>query len=284
MGVFAGRPGYIGGVTAQETVPVHAIESGAEDAPRRAVFLHGLFGRGKNFARIAAGLEPETRSLLVDLPNHGQSGWTKHFDYAQLADLVAAHLRAGFARSGPVDVVGHSMGGKVAMVLALRHPDLVRRLVVVDISPTAAVGGRGEFQHLLESLASVDLAQLERRADAGAVLKSPIPNDAVRGFLLQNLKRAGDEFAWEPNLALLRAELETVMSFPDTGGASFLGPVLWIGGERSSYVTDADEPTMRELFPKTVRITMKGAGHWVHSEKPEETIETLRAFLLADTR
>lgn len=260
--------------------PLHSVQTGPETAPHRVVFLHGLFGRGKNFTRIAQGLSPEVRSLLVDLPNHGQSGWTEHFDYAELADLVAAHLRDDFARTGPVDVVGHSMGGKVAMVLALRHPSLVRRLVVVDISPVAADGGRGEFEHLLGALASIDLTALARRADAGAALKPQIPNDGVRGFLLQNLARDGDTFAWEPNLALLHAELETVMSFPGTAGASFTGRVLWIGGERSNYVTDADEPAMRALFPKTMRMTMKGAGHWVHSEKPDETIAALRSFLL----
>lgn len=278
-------PGYIGGVTAELTGPLlHSVQSGPEDTQHRVVFLHGLFGRGKNFTRIAQGLEPEVLSLLVDLPNHGRSGWTEHFSYLQLADLVAAHLRSGFAAHGPVDVVGHSMGGKVAMALALRHPDLVRRLVIIDIAPTTADGGRGEFEHLLGSLASVDLTALERRADAGAALKDRIPNDGVRGFLLQNLKRDGEAFVWEPNLVMLRAELETVMSFPDLAEATFTGPVLWLGGERSGYITDADEPAMRELFPKTRRMTMKGAGHWVHSEKPVETIGVLRAFLMQPER
>ena len=271
-------------MTAELTSPLHSVESGAAEAPHRVVFLHGLFGRGKNFTRVAAGIEPEALSLLIDLPNHGQSGWTAHFSYEQIADLVADHLRAGFAAGGPVDVVGHSMGGKVAMVLALRHPDLVRRLVVLDISPVSADGGRGEFEHLLGSLARVDLASVSRRADADAFLREPIPNDGVRGFLLQNLKREGESFAWEPNLTLLRAELDSVMGFPDTAGATFTGPVLWIGGERSGYVTDADEPAMRALFPRTRRMTMKGAGHWVHSEKPAETVSVLRAFLLSPER
>lgn len=267
-------------MTAELTSPIVSVKSGAENAPNRVAFLHGLFGRGKNFTRIAAGLEPEVLSLLVDLPNHGQSGWTQQFDYAQIADLVAAHLRADFAADGPIDVVGHSMGGKVAMVLALRHPELVRRLVVVDIAPATADGGRGEFEHLLGSLASVDLTAIERRADADTALNERIPNDAVRGFLLQNLSRDGGSFVWQPNLALLYSELSTVMSFPELGDTIFEGRVLWIGGERSNYVTDADEPAMRALFPKTVRMTMKGAGHWVHSEKPAETITALRTFLL----
>lgn len=267
-------------MSAKLTRPIHSVQSGDPAAKHRVVFLHGLFGRGKNFTRVAAGLAPEALSLLVDLPNHGQSGWTEHISYEELADLVAAHLREEFAAHGPVDVIGHSMGGKVAMVLALRHPDLVRRLVVLDNSPTTSVSGRGEFQHLLDALASVDTATLTRRADAGELLRSKIPSDAVRGFLLQNLRRDDDGFSWEPNLSLLRAELETIMAFPVIDQLSFDGPVLWVGGEKSGYVTDEDEPAMRALFPKTRRLTMKGAGHWVHSEKPEETVAVLRAFLL----
>lgn len=249
-------------------------------APRRVVFLHGLFGRGRNFTSIATKLEPEVQSLLVDLPNHGQSGWTEHFSYEDMADLVAEHLRADFASAGPVDVVGHSMGGKVAMVLALRHPDLVRRLVVVDISPVDAGESRGNFHYLLDTLASVDLASLERRGEAEEYLQPLIPQDSTRLFLMQNLRRRGDAFAWEPNLALLRAELATVSGFPDLTGHEFSGPVLWIRGENSDYITDADAPAMRALFPKTVKITVKGAGHWVHAERPDEFVVALRTFLL----
>lgn len=244
------------------------------------MFLHGLFGRGKNFTTIAQALAPEVQSLLVDLPNHGQSGWTEGFDYADIADLVAAHLRERFAADSPVDVVGHSMGGKVAMVLALRHPDLVRRLVVIDISPTVGGEVRGEFPHLLAALASLDLSAVVKRGDASAALTEQIPNNTVRGFLMQNLKREGDRFAWEPNLDLLRAELGTVMSFPEDPGPPFDGPVLWIGGEKSDYVTDADASAMRALFPRAHRITVKGAGHWVHAEQPRTVVAALRDFLL----
>lgn len=263
---------------------MHSVITGdaGGSAARRIVFLHGLFGRGRNFSKIASGLEPEAQSLLVDLPNHGQSGWTESLDYGEIADLVADHLRGGFASSGPVDVVGHSMGGKVAMILALRHPDLVRRLVVIDVSPSAGDSARGEFRHLLDSLATVDLDTLERRGDADAALREPIPEDAVRGFLLQNLKRGESGFRWEPNLQLLRAGLETIMGFPTISDSQFAGPVLWIAGGRSKYITDAEEPAMRALFPRTVRITVRGAGHWVHSERPDAVIDALRTFLIAD--
>lgn len=103
----------------------------------------------------------------------------------------------------------------------------------------------------------------------------------MRGFLLQNLKREGDGFAWEPNLSLLRVELDTVMGFPDVEERRFDGPVLWIDGERSDYVSDDDEPAMRALFPRTRRTTVRGAGHWVHAEAPDVVVAALRSFLLA---
>ncbi len=256
---------------------------GDPNAPVRAVFMHGLFGRGRNFSRIAAGLEPEAQSLLVDLPNHGGSDWTEHFDYSDVADLVADHLRGGFAASGPVDVIGHSMGGKVAMVLALRHPELVRRLVVVDISPVSAASSRGEFEHLLGALASLDLSTVHRRAEADAALTGQIPNAVVRGFLLQNLKPEGEGYAWEPNLQLLNGELTRVMAFPDFDGTRFTRPVLWIKGANSEYITDDEIPAMRALFPETRLVAVPGAGHWVHSEQPAVVIEALRSFLLAES-
>lgn len=268
-------------VTSSTQIQLHTSLVGDEASPIRTVFLHGLFGRGRNFTSIAAGLMPEAQCLLVDLPNHGRSGWTEHFDYAQMADIVAGQLRAGFAASGPVDIIGHSMGGKVAMVLALRHPDLVRRLAIIDISPVSSVASRGEFQHLLSSLSALPLASFERRSDVDAALAPAVPQDMVRGFLLQNLKHRNGGFVWEPNLELLYGELETIMAFPDMGRSTFDGPVLWIGGDRSNYISDDDVPAMRALFPKTRRMTIRGAGHWVHSEKPDEVITALRAFLIS---
>ncbi|NLF05262.1 MAG: alpha/beta fold hydrolase [Actinomycetales bacterium] len=259
------------------------------DADETVVFLHGLFGQGKNFQTIARGLEPEHGSLLVDLPNHGESAWTDRVDYAQMADAVAETIRAQVRGAGaddgspggsitPVHVVGHSMGGKVAMLLALRHPELVARLVVVDISPAGA-NGTGEFEHLLGALATLDLEALTSRADADAALTELIPNRTVRGFLLQNLRREGDGWRWRANLDLLRASLDVIAGFPGTRRASFDGPVLWVAGDRSDYVRPEHAPTMRALFPRVRQLTVKGSGHWVHSEQPDVFIQALRVFL-----
>ncbi|MBC7291025.1 MAG: alpha/beta fold hydrolase [Actinotalea sp.] len=258
---------------------ISASEVGDAGAP--VVFLHGLFGQGRNFTQIAKALQPEARSLLVDLPNHGRSAWTEGFDYAEIADLVAGHLADGFAADGPVHVVGHSMGGKVAMMLALRHPELVDRLVVSDIAP-ASGGSLGEFEHLLDSLAAIDLSTVRRRADADAQLAERVRDERVRGFLLQNLRADGDAFRWQANLDLLRRELATIGGFPDVGDATFDHPVLWVAGERSDYVRPEHGPAMRALFPRATLVTVKGAGHWVHSEQPEAFVSVLRTFLALD--
>lgn len=262
-----------------------AVAADGADPQGTVVFLHGLFGQGRNFSQIAKALQPELRSVLVDLPDHGASDWTEHFDYVRVADIVAEELRGEAAADGPVHVVGHSMGGKVAMVLALRHPDLVERLVVVDISPTSG-GSMGEFGHLLGALAELDLDALERRKDADEALSGPIPNPTVRGFLLQNLRSTDEGFRWRANLDLLHRDLDAVGGFPDSadlGDGPFVGPVLWVAGADSDYVTEDHEDRMRRLFPGTRLITVKGAGHWVHSEKPDVFVTALRRFLRLDS-
>lgn len=248
------------------------------------VFCHGLFGRGRNFSSIAKALLPDYRSLLLDMPDHGGSVWTDRFDYATAAGLVAEHLRAGVASDGPVHLVGHSMGGKIAMELALTHPDLVDRLVVVDISPTGS-GEVSEFEHLLTSLRRIDLEGLSSLGDADRQLAQDVPQPSLRGFLLQNLRRdrATRTFRWQPNLDLLLRDLATVTDdIPqarEDREAVFEGPVLWIAGADSPYVTPEQSPTMRRLFPRTVLLTIKDAGHWVHSQQPETFAASVRHFL-----
>ncbi|MDN6189057.1 MAG: alpha/beta fold hydrolase [Brevibacterium sp.] len=244
----------------------------------RIVFLHGLFGRGKNFTSIAKALEPDYSSLLVDLPNHGDSDWTDEFSYIDMADSVAATIAEVTDPDDlPVHLVGHSLGGKVAMILALRHPELINRLVVVDIAPTAG-GSLGVFEHLLSSLAELDLDQIESRTAADEALQEKIPEATIRGFLLQNLRTTSAGYAWQPNLTLLYESLPDIGDFPDTQEAAFDGSVLWIAGEKSDYVSRDDLPLMRSLFPRTTLLTVKGSGHWVHSEKPQTFVSALQAF------
>ena len=247
------------------------------DAGPWAVFCHGLFGQGKNWTQVAKAIADRRRSLLVDLPDHGRSGWTDEFDLVTHADLVAEVVRERV--EPPVALVGHSLGGKIAMVVALRHPELVERLCVVDVSPVS-YPHTDEFAGYIDAMRSIDLDRLERRADADASLEDAVPDPVVRSFLLQNLRRDGDGWAWQPNLALLREELDAITAWPDLGEVpAYDGPVLWVGGERSSYIRDEYADAMTRLFPKALRVTVKGAGHWVHSEQQDAFVAVLRRFL-----
>jgi len=266
------------------------------DSGPRVVFVHGLFGQGKNWTTIAKGLADTHRVTLVDLPNHGHSPWTARVDYLDMAEMLATELEH---RGGPVTLVGHSMGGKVAMQLALRRPELLRALVVVDIAPVEypVQGGRTDdpdeeaspFAEFIAAMRALDLDALKTREDADAALKAAVPSRMVRSFLLQSLVREGlsneeggvsRSWRWRLNLELLERDLGELRGFPaPPPGATFEGPVLWIAGANSAYVLPQDRPHMDALFPATRLIRIKNAGHWVHSEQPEIFLETLRRFL-----
>ncbi|MCW2754349.1 MAG: alpha/beta hydrolase fold protein [Marmoricola sp.] len=247
----------------------------------QVAFLHGLFGQGRNWTGIAKALARHHRVLLVDLPDHGRSAWTEHFDLLAVADLIGGVFDA----DDPPALVGHSLGGKVAMVLALRRPELVERLCVVDIAPVAYERA-SEFAGYVEAMCGLDLESLSQRADAEAALAGAVGNPTVRSFLLQNLRRdtrpdGSSGWYWQANLAGLGRDLPTITSWPADrlGAASYPGPVLWMSGANSDYVTPDQAPAMDRLFPHNRRVTIKNAGHWLHSEKPEVFLEVLERFL-----
>jgi pimeloyl-ACP methyl ester carboxylesterase len=254
---------------------LHTTSMGEQGPP--IVFCHGLFGQGRNWTQIGKALSTDHRILLVDLPHHGRSPWAERFDYLDIADQVAGLLSA----DDPVTFVGHSMGGKVAMVLALRHPDLVERLCVVDVAPVA-YDHLDEFSGYIAAMQGLDLDSLAQRGEADAALEEAVPNPTVRSFLLQNLRREGDGWRWQVNLDVLGADLGAVSGWPEddlAGLAPYQGPVLWVGGENSPYVRAEYAGTMDRWFPRNRRVTVKGAGHWVHSERPEVFVEVLRRFV-----
>lgn len=248
----------------------------------RVVFCHGLFGQGKNFTAIGKALADTHRVTLVDMPDHGRSPRTEGFDYLRYADLVAEVLSAGArGQDDPVALVGHSMGGKVAMLVALHHPELVERLVVVDVAPVA-YDHAVEFEGYITAMQAIDLETLERRSDADDALREAVRSPMVRGFLLQSLRREADGWSWLLNLELLGRDLDLITDWPEdrlAGVAAYDGPVLWVGGQRSRYVRPEYAAAMDRWFPRNRRVTVKDAGHWVHSEQPEVFLEVLRRFL-----
>ena len=254
---------------------LHVTELG--ESGSTIAFCHGLFGQGRNWTQIGKELAADHRVLLVDMPNHGRSAWTDKVDYFDLADRVAEL----FSADSPVTLVGHSMGGKIAMVLALRRPELVERLCVVDVSPVTYDNTR-EFAGYIAAMRGLDLSALERRSDADDRLRDDVPNDTVRSFLLQNLRREEHTWRWQVNLELLGDQLEELGGWPEdrlADATPYDGRVLWVGGDRSDYVREDYAEAMERWFPRNRRVTIKGAGHWVHSEKPETFVAVLRRFL-----
>ena len=240
----------------------------------RFAFLHGLLGRGRNWTGIAQSLgEAGHASVLFDLPNHGRSHWTEIFDYRAMAEEVTAEIGLRLGSAASMILVGHSMGGKVAMLAALGRPALAEALAVIDIAPGVSERVHS-FDDLLDALRSVDLASVHSRTDADRMLAERIPDTSVRLFLLQNLRRR-PHWHWQPNLDLLAASLPQIAGWPDPGAVSYPGPVRWITGERSPYVTPADEPVMSRLFPRTRRVVVPAAGHWVHSDDPDAVVAAL---------
>ena len=247
----------------------------------RVVFLHGLFGQGKNWTTIAKGLSDSTRVTLVDLPNHGRSPWTDHFSYPEMASQVARLLQT----EGGGDkwaVIGHSMGGKVAMTLALLQPHLVDRLCVVDVSPVTT-GQVSEFDTFIRGMRSIDLENLKDRRDADAQLAGYVSDPVIRSFLLQNLRRdppsSGHHWRWQMNLEMLGGHLNEMGGWPELQARPYQGPVLWLAGADSGYVRREYAAAMRALFPRVRLVTIKSAGHWVHSEQPEIFLAATRRFL-----
>lgn len=238
------------------------------------VVAHGLFGSASNWQSIAREFADRHRLLLVDLRNHGDSPRSDVMDYS----VMAADLAGLIEREcdGTAALVGHSMGGKAAMTLALTQPELVERLAVIDTAPAEHDSSIGRY---VEALAAVPLAEIESRRDADALLADAAPEAGLRAFLLTNLRRTEAGWEWRINLPVIAKALPALAAFPDLGRARYDGPTLFIAGENSDYVTAAHLTAARQWFPAARRQVVAGAGHWVHAERPAETVAALAAFL-----
>ena len=238
------------------------------------LILHGLYGSAANWGRHAAWLAERHRVLLPDLRNHGRSPHAPRMDYpAMAADLLRLLDREAIEQAA---VLGHSMGGKVAMALALGHPQRVKSLVVADIAPVS-YDSHGH-RRLIEALQALPLAQLSSRQAADAALAAAIPNAMVRRFLLTNLQRGPAGYGWRIPLAILAEQLPVIETFPRIDG-SYAGPALFLHGADSDYVRPEHEPKIHRLFPQARIEALPDAGHWLHVEQPEAFAARLRRFL-----
>lgn len=239
------------------------------------VILHGLFGMLDNWQTLARRWAETYQVILVDLPNHGRSPHTDTNDYPSMSEALVELIEA----LGLEDIylMGHSMGGKVAMQLALDHPDLVEKLLVVDMSPRQYRRGHDD---VFAALNALDPATLADRKEAAQLMAAHITDPGIQLFLLKNLTRhSSGGYQWRMNLPVIEAHYENLIGPVGNFGDSFPGPSLFIRGGKSGYVRDEDLEYIQLLFPAAELATVAGAGHWVHAEQPDLLSDVVENFL-----
>lgn len=260
------------------TVPLAFSRQPAEasGAPPLVV-AHGLYGAGRNWGALSKAFAHRRETFAVDLRGHGDSPRAYPLDYpamaADLADFVAREA------GGEADLLGHSMGGKVAMTLALTQPERIRRLIVADVAPRSYENP--QQAEYARSVLALDLGALTRRSEMDAVLAQTIPEAAVRAFLLSNL--TGDSktgWRWRADFAgLLKAMPEILVWRTPERARPFAGEALFLTGGESNYLRREDHETILKLFPKARFQVLEGAGHWLHADQPTAFREAVEAFL-----
>jgi len=238
------------------------------------IIMHGLMGSSDNWLTVTKPIAEKHKVYLTDQRNHGRSPRSDIFTYQAMADDLYEFIEKNNINN-PI-IVGHSMGGKIAMKFASQHQDLISKLVIVDIAPRYYPP---HHQHILAGLHNVDLASLQTRNQADELLSIHITEPDVRMFLLKNLYRdENGNFAWRVNLKVITAEIENIgESLPENTSISV--PTLFIHGEYSDYILPSDIQHIRQIFSDVELISIPRCGHWVQAEKPQEFLEALFGFI-----
>lgn len=259
------------------TMPDFGADGTPDGAPHKTpplLIVHGLFGSGRNWGVIARHLADRRRVITLDMRNHGQSPW---FESQSYVDMAADLAQIIMANGGQVDLLGHSMGGKAAMQLALTQGALVRKLVVADIAPIAYDHDQSGHIHAMRR---VDFTNLTTRVEADRRLALTVNDPALRAFFLQSLDLKTNPPHWRLNLNVLEAEMPKIVGWPGTEGV-FAGPALFLTGANSNYVLPEYRDVIVGHFPKARFAKLPGAGHWLHADRPREFEQAVQVFLNA---
>jgi pimeloyl-ACP methyl ester carboxylesterase len=237
------------------------------------IILHGFLGSLDNWQGIAKELAANYQVFILDVRNHGKSFHDNKHDYASM--VADVHYFIDHLGLSEVTLLGHSMGGKIAMSFALKYSLLVSNLIVVDIAPKIYSPGHEDILH---ALSKVNPKELKSRQEAVDIISTYIYDPSVVQFLLKNLDRLGDgSFGWKMNLPVLIDQYKDMLDFPSKG--LFDGPTLFLKGEKSDYILPSDEENIFTLFPNAKIVPIKNAGHWVHAENPTDFISETSIFL-----
>lgn len=246
-----------------------------EGEGRPLIILHGLFGSADNWLTLAKRFGKHRKVFLLDQRNHGQSPHDPDFTYDTMVNDIRLFLMAHDIIKP--DILGHSMGGKVAMFFAVKYPDLINKLMVIDIGPKFY-----PIHHdvILEGLKAIDIENLSKRQEADDELAEYVENPGVRQFLLKNLKRTSSGYEWKMNLDVIYTNIANVGKGLDAEDR-FNHETLFVRGSLSHYILDEDIDEIEKQFPNSELVTIYGASHWVHAEKPEELSDAIENFLLS---
>jgi esterase len=237
--------------------------------------LHGLFGAAINWRHICQSLAVKRDIYALDLRNHGRSPHTDSMSFPDMAGDIDEFMNTH--RLQTCAILGHSLGGKVAMQAALTRPERFTRLIVADIAPKHYPP---RHEDIFAAVDTIDSSAITSRQQADELVKKILPDQATRLFLLTNLRRddAG-KFGWRINMDAIRANYQTISGPPLAPGARYDKPVLFVKGGRSPYIKEEDLDQIRRLFPRAELKTIENSGHWVHTEQPEKFLEIIKQFL-----
>lgn len=239
------------------------------------IILHGLFGMLDNWQTAAKEFEKHNKVYLIDQRNHGKSPHTAEHSYR----IMSGDLLEFFEQQGieSANILGHSMGGKTAMQFAVDHAAHVKKLIVVDMGIRQYAPGHDK---IFDALFAIDLNTIHYRSDAEKILLEKIPDFGTRQFILKNLTRETDgTYNWKFNLKSIYDNYNEFILAPVAATHVFNGDTLFIRGEHSDYIQDSDWPAVKDIFPKASLVTVKGAGHWVHADKPQDLIKIVSGWL-----
>jgi len=254
---------------------LHAVQFGNNSATEiPIIILHGLFGNNRNWYPVARALSEKHSIYSLDLRNHGESDHSDKMDYPSMAGDILDFIKQ--KKFSAITIVAHSMGGKAAMWLALNYPDVVHKLIVVDIAP---VSYKHRFSEVLAGFKAVPLSLIKSRQEADDYLSALLDDRHLRQFLLQNLKYKEGQHYWRLNLEAISRSMAAITAFPKEAYQPFKKRVLFIAGGQSDYLTKENQRKTRELFPMASFSTIKSAGHWLHAEQPELFLTLIQPYL-----
>lgn len=236
------------------------------------VILHGLFGMLDNWSTLGRKFGNGYKVYLVDLRNHGKSPHNQVMNYPTMAKDIYDFIKANDLDK--INLIGHSMGGKVAMQFAIDYPSHINKLVVADIGVKQY---KGNHHDIFEAFESLDLAAIESRKQASEQLEKLLPDFGVRQFILKNLARSNDgTYFWRPAIQIIKNEYQHILAAVE---GAFSGPALFVKGGQSKYIVESDTNTLLSQFPNATIQSIAGVGHWLHAEKPGEFYAVVNTFL-----